>query len=182
MTRSQSLHPGGVRQLVQAEQVVSVLLLVGVAGVMMAQVIARYVFDTPIVWSEEFARLGLIWLTFVASGFVMSTGEHIQVDVIGNFVGRRGRLFLDLFSAAVVLVTTLMLLPQGLQFVAARSGSTSPMMGMPMDLWYAAVPVGFVLLAFHSTLNIVLAISRGKAVWDRNVEAGVGDGVEGTGA
>lgn len=162
-----SPHPGPIRWLVAAERGLSVLLLAGVAGVMMAQVIARYVFDTPILWSEEFARFGLIWLTFVASGAVMANGEHIQVDLFGNRLGPRARVGMEVFAALIVIVTCAMLLPAGLRFARGLAGNTSPMMGMPMTIWYSAVVVGFVLLMLHSVVNIVMALVRGRSIWDR---------------
>ena len=59
---------------------------------MATQVFARYVFGAPFSWSEEVARLCLIWLTFISAAFVMAQGRHIAVDMISSRVGDRGKL------------------------------------------------------------------------------------------
>jgi TRAP-type transport system small permease protein len=156
------------RRLVQAERVVGVVLLAGVFGLMAAQVIARYVFRSPIAWSEELARLALIWLTFIAASFVMADGRHITVDVISRPMSRRGRLVLETIGSAVVVTTCAMLVPSGLEFATRLGQVRSAALELPMLWWYLSAVVGFVLLALHATINLALAWHTGRPVWDRS--------------
>ncbi|MEC8473857.1 MAG: TRAP transporter small permease subunit, partial [Planctomycetota bacterium] len=69
------------RGLVMGEKMVAALFLLAVIITMASQVVARYVFGSPFQWSEEVARLALIWMTFVSAAYVMAEGRHIAVDM-----------------------------------------------------------------------------------------------------
>jgi TRAP-type transport system small permease protein len=140
--------------LVRAEQVLSAGLLVTVLGLIAAQVVARYVFDRPITWSEELARFAFIWLVFTAAVFVMAESRHIAVDVVGTVVGRRGRVVLEIIASLVVVLSVALLLWQGAPFAWGMSRQ-SPALGIAMRWWYLAAVVGLVLLALHAVAGAV---------------------------
>ena len=154
-----------LRWLLRGEQMLAVGLLLLVLVTMGVQVIARYVFHAPISWSEELARFGLIWLAFIASGFVMAEGQHLTVDMLSARLGPVGKFRLDCFSNSIVILTCLLLLVGGFQFVwyVARVGS--PGLGIPMSWWYGAASTGLALVALHAVLNMRYAFRTGHPVW-----------------
>ena len=141
-------------RLVRLEKIMSVLLLVVVVVTLSAQVLARYVFRSPTSWSEEVARLALIWLTFVAAGFVTAAREQITVDLFPLRSGTRGRRILDRLSGGLVLVTCLLLLVGGFRFVWRVWPVGSPGIGVSMSLWYAAASFGLALMSFHTAVQL----------------------------
>jgi TRAP-type transport system small permease protein len=158
--------PRWVRGLALVERWVSVLLLGLVLGLMAAQVVARYVFRSPIAWSEELARFALIWLAFVAGAWVMGEGRHLVVDVVSGRMSRRGRVVLDCVSGGVVLVTCLVLLPAGAGFAWQMGGVKSSALGIPMSWWYFAPVTGLALVALHSGVRVWMMLRRGEPDWD----------------
>jgi len=160
------------RVLSRAERTAALLLLSGVFGLMAAQVFARYALGRPIPWSEELARLALIWLAFVGAAFVMADGRHIAVDVVSRPLGRRGRLALEWVGSVVVLAACAMMAAAGLQFAGAMRGISSPALDVSMTWWYLAAAAGFALIGVHSAINLVLATLRGAPVWDAEAAAG----------
>jgi TRAP-type transport system small permease protein len=152
-------------RLVDLERLLAAGLLAGVLATMGAQVVARYAFRTPIPWSEEAARFGLIWLTFLAASFVMAEGRHITVDVISSRLGRRATLWLECLSSGTVVATCLLLLVGGIRFVWYVGPVGSPALGIPMSWWYGAASVGLGLMAVHASLNLAYALRTGRPVW-----------------
>ena len=51
----------------QIENVVMSLGLLTISGIVFANVIARYFFQTAFAWSEELARYVVVWVTFLES-------------------------------------------------------------------------------------------------------------------
>lgn len=47
-----------------------------------AQVVFRYVFDSPLIWSEELSKLLLVWMVFLGAAAVTFDGKHLDVDVV----------------------------------------------------------------------------------------------------
>lgn len=144
------------------EQSVATSLLVALLLIMGSQVIARYVFRSPYSWSEELSRLLMIWMIFMASTFVMAEGGHISVDLWGNRLKRKARLWCDSLVHLLVIGVCLWLLMGGLNFVWSVHPVGSPALGIPKSLWYASVSLGLLMMALHSLLNMTLHVRTGE--------------------
>lgn len=153
-------RPGPLRVLETVEVVVAGALLLAVLGLVVFQVVSRYVFSTPFVWSEELARFALLWLTFVAAGFVMARGVHVTVTVGDRLLGRRGRLVVDLFAIGVVLLVCGLLIAVSPEFLATAGRTSSPAAGIPMGWVYGSAVVGFVLMGLHGVGLVVTVLRR----------------------
>ncbi|TWU39274.1 TRAP transporter small permease [Novipirellula artificiosorum] len=140
--------------LVRFEKAMAMILLAVVVVTLAGQVLARYLFHSPISWSEEVARLALIWLSFVASGFVTAEQEHITVDVLPSRIGPRASRMCDQLAGAIVMVTCLMLLIGGFRFVWRVWPVGSPGTGVSMSLWYAAASFGLAMMSFHAAVGL----------------------------
>jgi TRAP-type transport system small permease protein len=158
--------PGWTRALAAVERWVSVLLLGLVLGLMSAQVVARYLFRSPIAWSEELARFALIWLAFVAAGWVMAEGGHLVVDLVSRRLSRRGRVRVDCMALGVVVLTCAVLVPAGAGFAWQMGGVRSSALGIPMSWWYFAPVTGLSLIGLHAAASIFTTLRRGAAGWD----------------
>jgi TRAP-type transport system small permease protein len=150
---------------VLAERVASVALLSLLLGLMAAQVVARYVFGSPIAWTEELARFVLIWLGFMSAAFVTAEGRHIAVDVVSRALSRRGRLALECISSLAVVSACAMMLPAGITFARRMGTVSSPALGIPMSWWYWAAAAGLSLIALHTAVNLWLALREGAPRW-----------------
>lgn len=75
------------------------------AGIVFAQVVARYVFGNSIGWSEEIARALLVAITFLGCAIAMRRNTHIAIEVVFSYLP---------LSACRVLVTVIDLLKIGL--------------------------------------------------------------------
>lgn len=144
-----------VRVLVHVEEAFGALLLVAITVLVVLQVAGRYAIASPLVWTDEVARLGLVWLTFVGAAFVMSHGEHITVELFGKILGRTGVKVVEVVAMLVVLGTCLAFLPGTLEVAVDTHGVTSPALGFPRSLIYAAVLAGLALMALHAVLRVV---------------------------
>ena len=151
-----------VRWMSLAERFLGGLFLFVILATMRAQVFARYFFGAPFQWSEEVARLALIWMTFMAAAFVMAEGGHITVDVLSPRLSVRGQLWLECLSHAVVAGACLLLLIGGSRFVWYVGKVGSPSLGIPMSWWYGAVSVGLLLMAIHSIVNLLQVLATGR--------------------
>lgn len=160
---------GLVRIVSLGEQTLAALCLFMIVTTMGSQVFARYVFGAPFSWSEELARLSLIWMTFLAAAFVMAEGRHIAVDVLSHRLSTRGKLWLECLSHCIVAGTCMVLLVGGSRFVWYVGKVASPSLGIPKSYWYGAVSVGMLLMAIHSIVNLLQVIATGKPTTRQDV-------------
>ena len=151
-----------VQWMVLCEKTIAGLFLLVIVSTIAAQVFARYVFGAPFQWSEEVARLALIWMTFISAAFVMAERRHIAVDMISSRVGDGGKLFIECISYVVVAASCLLLLIGGANFVWHVGKVGSPALGVPKSWWYGAGMVGLLLMAVHSLVNLLQVWMTGK--------------------
>jgi len=120
---------------------------------MFVQVIARYVFDAPFAWAEEFATLLFSWIIFLGAAAVQRTDSHLSVDSLRGRLRPQPQAWLDLFRRLVIIACSLVLLWQGIVLSLKMAPLMYPAMEVSRALLYLTAPVGAVftiLFALHS--------------------------------
>ena len=154
---TQPRDPWFVRTVVALEEAATVALLCGIILLVVAQVAARFVFGSPFVWTEELARYGLIWLTFMGASYGSSKGRQLSVDVLGQISGRVAFLSSVLAGVATIAACAV-LLPTAVESVQRMHSYPSPALRLPLSLTYSAVVVGFALIAFHTLWRLIRSL------------------------
>ena len=104
--RSGARAPIG-RDLAWPLRIVTGALFVVIVALAVAQVGFRYGLGQPLIWSEELAKLLLVWMVFLGAAVLCWDGRHLDVDVVFRLLppaGRRILRWLNLALAAGFLV------------------------------------------------------------------------------
>lgn len=133
------------------EELLLTLLLIGIAAIMVIQVIARYVFNYSLSWSDELARYFLVWSTFLSVSFCVKRRISIKIDQVQNALPKHQIPWVKMLRHTVVFVFCILMIPYSWTYVqqSVSSGATSPALRIPMVFIQCAPLVGFVLLAFR---------------------------------
>ena len=75
-----------------------------------ANVIARYVFNSNILWALETTVFLFAWLVLIGASYCVKTHAHLGVDVVLNMVGPGAKRFLAVIAVAASLVFSTLLL------------------------------------------------------------------------
>ena len=121
-------------------------------------VIARYVFLTPIEWAEEVIVFGMAWTVFVGAALVTWDDNHIRVDVADALLParlQRWRVFVLAIGMVVVSVVVLIQSFQAVHFIIATDQRTA-LSGLPLWALHLALPVGFGLILVIAILRLVI--------------------------
>lgn len=165
------------RWIIDLERFVASVFLVGVFGLVITQVVSRYVFNSPFSWTEESARLLMVWLTFLAAMFVSSRRAHITVDLLATLVPPKAARVVGLFAELVVIATAIVMSVAGIMMVAIVSHVSLPATGIPTTLLYGAALIGFVGILIHSVLAAYLQIRYPEDEIDPAVKAAELEGI-----
>lgn len=147
--------------------------------IMVVQVIARYGFNSSLIWAEELCRYLLIWLTFLLVGVAFQRGEFIAVDIVAAALKPPARFVLKVAVTIPVLVFLFYVVANGYEFALRLGIQTIPALDFiwgsivggdaTLDVsvfWiYLSVPLGCGLLAIHIAASLVLegsALRAGK--------------------
>lgn len=132
------------------------LMAIAMAGYSTA---ARYLFPSAAPdWGEEVVVYLSVWALWLAAGSLARRGAHIRAEFLVEQLGPRAQLVLELFHGVVGVLFTLAMGYAGLQIVllsiatGERSDST---LGLPLALYYAAMPVGMGLMLVGYAVRLV---------------------------
>ena len=121
------------------ETVLGLLVAVMVLGCIW-QVITRFVLNNPSKYTEELLRYLLIWTTMLGVPYAYGKDKHLS----------KGKAMTNIFIEALILVLSVFVMVAGGWMVTMNSaGQISPAMHMPMQLYYAGVPVSGVLMVCY---------------------------------
>jgi TRAP-type C4-dicarboxylate transport system permease small subunit len=131
------------------------LLVLAMTGATLAQVAARYVLGTPLIWSEEAARYLFVWVALLGAALAMRQGGHYALDAplrrLPVPLQRAAR-------AAAVAVTAgflLLLLRTGIAETRQAGMQFAATLPIEMDLPYLAIPLGAALMLLHLLLGLL---------------------------
>lgn len=131
-----------------AEEVLAGTLVIGLTGLAFVNVLARYLVNYALAFSEELEVAGLVWLTMLGAAAGFRRGAHLGFSFLRDRLPGPARKGVAALGVGVTVGVGGVLLWGGLaQIQAERALSTvSEALAIPQWLYTAAVPVGAVLL------------------------------------
>jgi TRAP-type C4-dicarboxylate transport system permease small subunit len=117
-----------------------------------AQVIWRYAFGDPLIWSEELARYLFIWIGYLSAWVAWKHRAHIALDAVTYLNNPRLTALSGRLVEALVLGFCLYTLNASFALVAIAHAQPSAVLEVPMSLVYA----GYSAMAVLIGLDIVL--------------------------
>lgn len=146
-----------------------VALMATLLSVMTAQVIARYGFNSSLLWSEELCRYLLVWSSFLAMIFAYERGEIAALSILANALPRVPALMLAIVGGVLSAAMCLALAYYGYIYAELAGSQPIPALSFiyedlfgsaapeaPHVFWvYVALPLGMSLLALRIFVDIV---------------------------
>lgn len=132
--------------LTSIEKIIVNTLLLTVTLILFINVILRLL-GLSVQWAEEFARYGIVWVTFIGTSICVYKGAHIGVDAITMILNRKAKEVLSLITIIVSIAFILIFIQQS-YLITIRSyemGQVSSTLEVSMIYIYGAMPVGGVL-------------------------------------
>lgn len=110
--------------------------------VFIVQVVARFVFDRPLPWTDEAAVILYVWVILWSAALIVPEREHVAFDLVWNLAGPRTRKLMRAVGLAVVGGLAAFAIPASTDFARFMAREGSPVLGLPL-VWLF---VPFVLL------------------------------------
>lgn len=133
---------------------ICVVLICVLTGIVVAGFVFRYV-GYPLVWYDEVASVGLVWLTYYGAALAALKGSHIGVPAVVNALPRTGRLIATGIAEALVIFFFLVLAWTGLEVVQVLRGSTLvSLTWVSLSFTQSVIPIGAVLFIIAELLRL----------------------------
>ena len=85
-------------------------LVVAEIVVLFAGVSSRYLFQKPIIWTDELAGILFLWLAMLGAVLAFQRAEHMRMTAVVGMLRPRARAFLDVLAIAAPLAFLVLVL------------------------------------------------------------------------
>lgn len=135
------------------ENVLLLLLLLGMIGLSAAQILLRNFFDIGFFWSDEVLRMLVLWIALTGAVAASRSDKHIAINLLDNFLSPRvlpvARLVTHAFSVGICGLLTWF----SLQFaLTTREYGDVVLSDTPAWLLQLVLPLGFGLMTYRYLL------------------------------
>jgi len=148
------------------EELVAIGLVATMGIVINLQVFFRYLVGRPFMWSEEVARLLLVWLTFIAAPATIRRGGDMAVDTFIDMLPLAVRRKVHVWRDALMILVYGLVAWEAYRLVRAVEGMPLVATEWPTALLAWPLVVGCLLIVLHVLVRLwqtVLVIRHGNA-------------------
>lgn len=140
---------------------IAVLAFASATVVLFIQVILRFVFNSPMMWPEEFARIMFVWIVYIGAPVVIKNHANIEVDYFVQYLSVKVRRYLKVTLFIIVSVFLLFVAYQGAIMVHDHFKMKAYTMPISQAIWYIPIVLGFIMMAIN-TIRVIPDILSGK--------------------
>lgn len=139
------------------EKYLCVVLMSLMTIIIFVQVVARYVFQNSLSWSEELARYIFIWLVYLGISYGCQMRKHIKIDAALGLFPKAARKYVVIVGDVLFLAFALYVAYTGFGYSLSQTRVSSAM-GIPFKYVYISTLVGFALAAIRQIQTIIYRV------------------------
>ena len=133
-------------------------LMAMMVAVVTWQVVSRYALGDPSAWTEEVARMLLIWVGLLGGAYAYRQKAHLGLDLRRQKVGPRDQGRLEVIadiSCGSFALAVLVVGGGSLVQLTWELEQTTAALGIPMAWVYIVLPLSGVLIVYYSIISLL---------------------------
>ena len=134
------------------------LLVIPLTGVILYEILARYLFKAPTIWAHEVAQMIYGAYVLLLGAYAMRKGVHVNVELLYGKFSPRGKAAVDLFTWVLFYLFCGLLLVKGWEMAweSFQMGETESTSFAPL-VWpiKMTIPLGALLLLLQGAVKSI---------------------------
>lgn len=141
-----------------------VLIFIAVMIIMTTQIIMRYIFNNPLVWSEEFCRFGYVWITWIGCAYCTGINNHVRITIVYDKFPQKVKNALYYICNLVIFAILAYIIPYSFNYTFKEHRFKSGTLRVPMSVVYISLGVGLIITAIQLVIvTIIHAMNKEEA-------------------
>lgn len=136
----------------------SALLMLGLTGVILYAVVARYFFNRAPIWSEEVPRVLFLWMSYLAVAVAVRRGQSLRITFLLDRMPPLTRLVCELSMHLSILLMLGFLVWHNVPVIQLLSQSKMLATQWPDSVRFWPLSVGCVLIALYELRFVIVAV------------------------
>ncbi|HHF3573084.1 sialic acid TRAP transporter substrate-binding protein SiaT [Haemophilus influenzae] len=138
-------------------------LFIAIFGILIAQILSRQVFHSPLIWSEELAKLLFVYVGMLGISVAVRKQEHVFIDFLTNLMPEKIRKFTNTLVQLLVFICIFLFIHFGIRTFNGASFPIDTLGGISEKWIFAALPVVAILMMFRFIQAQTLNFKTGKS-------------------
>ena len=140
-------------------------VLIGALSIItFSQVVARYVFEAPLSWSEELARFLLLWLAMLSSAYAFKIKSHFALQFVTKIVPSKIQKLISVLVPLLVISFLSGFVFYSIKFVLGVKGHLAPALQIPMEIPYSSSIAGSSLMLYYVVKTFINDIKSNPSI------------------
>ena len=140
------------------------LFLLALVALVFTQVVSRYLFNSPISWTEEMARILFVWICFMGTFLALKKKGHIAVETLLNrLFSAEARSYVSAIADFLILYYCIYLAFMGFVMIKKTAEDLTPVLLLPFSYLYAAIALSGTVMALYLVIR-VFSLERKKLI------------------
>ncbi|MGF1698516.1 TRAP transporter small permease [Vibrio lamellibrachiae] len=146
------------------EEIITVPLMAALLVVLTWQIVTRWLFNAPSLWSEELARVLFMYMVLIGGALAIKTESHVNITFFSDMLPRKVRLALVLTLELAVLISIFAIIYLGYQHVQRTAFFELITLGVSASWLNYSLPVGGVFMVLRQTQKLIGIVKEFKVV------------------
>ncbi len=143
-------------------EILTALALIANVFVVSASVFSRYIFHSSLPWSDEMARLLLIWMTFLGGTVALKRHAHMNMEGVVKKFSVKTQSIIKNAILIIEFAFLVFLAIKGFQLVQVRFSEPSAAMLISMAWFIAPLPLSAVAMLYYLFKDALVNIKQDK--------------------
>lgn len=143
-------------RFMRLDEVIATAAIFALFLVAISNIFMRYLFNSPLAWTEEILQMLLVWASFLGASALVRRREHVFISfVTDKLPPRLAHWNEQIFSVGIILVSAAVMLYWGTELLGYSAYRSTPMLQIPYYWIHVAIPVSAVIMIYHCVVRLV---------------------------
>jgi TRAP-type C4-dicarboxylate transport system permease small subunit len=143
------------------EKIVCGVIVVLLVVIVTVGIVARYILNSPLSWTNDLAMFLYLWLSFLAASLVLRSDGHYKIAIIAEKLPRPIQTVLEILTNIGILVFLWVFIAASFRvFPRQLDMQETVSLKISKALHTASVTTGFILIGIQIIANMVRSLSK----------------------
>ena len=153
------------KKIVKIESAMIIIFLGAITLIMTAQVVMRFVFQSPLTWSQELTLFLLIYLCYFSADIVYYRNEHISVDYFVELMPVKLRKMVSVFVNLLICLSLGFILPYSIKIIESQSDHViAGVIPISKSYWVLPLAICFALMILKCIEKIITSLKDNPVI------------------
>lgn len=148
------------RIVYQVQRIFFILVMTFMLLVLSAHVVMRFVFNNPIIWTDEVITMLQGTLAFAGIGYCFHKNQHTELSIVYDRVPKPVQILFDLITNGVMLFCCGYMIKYSWAFTLQKNIKMNTIPWMKQSWIYCFITVGFAVASCYIILRLVRVFQR----------------------